>query len=422
MGLIKAAVGAIGSTLGDQWKEAIRCPEMGNEILMMKKTTPNGVITNKSTIIVGPGQVALIYDNGKIVDATAEEGVYEYDESSTPSLFAGEFGAFFKEMWQRFTYNGATAKEQAVYFFNIKEIIGNKFGTPNPVPYKDWGHPIMNARTNSYIAMSVKIRCFGTYTFKITDPFMFMSKIAGLSDVYRKDDLVEQMRAEVIGSFSNVLNGLGSDKYKIEALELPNKTDEIKQIMDQEVFDQPIRERGIKLVSFIVESLTLDEESEDKIDKYEIGGDAYQQQGTLVGAYSDAVTAAASNPNGAMNGFMGIGMMNMTTGGMFNGAASGAFNNAKPMAPNPSVLNTNPVDIAGQPEPTPVKPQSEPIKEPEVKSTPVAQSGVACTNCGEIVTGNFCGNCGTPAIKKKFCTNCGIEVPGNFCTNCGKKA
>ena len=115
MGLIKAAAGAIGSTLKDQWKEAIRCEDMTNDILMVKKTTPTGVITNKSTIIVGPGQCAIIYDNGKVLDASAEEGVYEFDTSSSPSFFAGEFGKTFKEMWQRFTYNGATSKEQAVF-------------------------------------------------------------------------------------------------------------------------------------------------------------------------------------------------------------------------------------------------------------------------------------------------------------------
>ena len=136
MGLIKAAVGAIGSTLHDQWKEAIRCEEMGNDILMMKKTTKNGVISNGSTIIVGQGQCAIIYDNGKVIDATAEEGVYTFDSSSTPSFFAGQFGAVFKEMWQRFTYNGASAKQQAVFFFNTKEIIDNKFGTAAPIPFQ----------------------------------------------------------------------------------------------------------------------------------------------------------------------------------------------------------------------------------------------------------------------------------------------
>lgn len=409
MGLIKAAFGAVSSTLSDQWKEALRCEEMGNDVLMIKKTTPNGVISNKSTIIVGPGQVAIIYDNGRIVDATAEEGVYTFDSSSTPSLFAGQWGGMFKEMWQRFTYNGATAKEQAVYFFNTKEIIGNKFGTPNPVPYKDWGHPIMNARTNGYIAMSVKVKCFGTYTIQIDDPFLFMSKIAGLSEIYTKDQLVEQIRSEVVGAFSNVMNGLGSDKYKIEVLELPNKTDEIKQIMDQEVFDKPIRERGIKIVSFIVESLTLDDESSEKIDNYEIGGDAYQQQGVLTGAYANAIQGAANNANGATNGFMGIGMMNMATNGMNMGAA---FNNAQPMQPNPSALNQNPISNA-----TPSQPENTVIPNDTIKS-----NGAVCAKCGNPVSGKFCSNCGAPVIQKKFCSNCGTEVTGNFCTNCGTKA
>ena len=144
MGLIKATIGAVGSTLHDQWKEAIRCEDMNNEILMMKKTTKTGVITKNSTIIVGPGQCAIIYDNGKVIDATAEEGVYTFDESSSPSFFAGQFGAVFKEMWQRFTYNGATAKQQAVFFFNTKEIINNKFGTRAQIAFLEWSHPIHN--------------------------------------------------------------------------------------------------------------------------------------------------------------------------------------------------------------------------------------------------------------------------------------
>ena len=142
MGLIKAAKDAIGGTLHDQWKEAIRCEDMTNDILMVKKTTDTGVITNKSTIIVAPGQCAVIYDNGRVIDATAEDGFYTFDDSSSPSFFAGQFGAVFKEMWERFTFDGATAKEQAVFFFNIKEIIDNKFGTPVPIPFSDWSHPI----------------------------------------------------------------------------------------------------------------------------------------------------------------------------------------------------------------------------------------------------------------------------------------
>ena len=239
MGLIKATAGAVGSTLHDQWKEAIRCEDMKNDILMMKKTTDTGVISNKSTIIVAPGQCAVIYDNGKIIDATAEDGVYTYDSSSTPSFFAGQFGAVFKEMWQRFTYNGATAKEQAVFFFNLKEIIDNKFGTPAPIPS------------------------------------LFMSKIAGTANVYKKDDLVEQFRTEVVAVFQNITNELGTSKYKVPVLEMPSQTDEIKQMMDEKVFDAPIRERGIEIVGFAVESVTLDEDSEKKIDDYELSSNSF---------------------------------------------------------------------------------------------------------------------------------------------------
>ena len=127
MGLIRAAFGSVSGTLKDQWKEVIRCEDMTNEVLMVKKTTETGVISNKSTIVVAPGQCAVIYDNGKIIDATAEEGLYVFDTSSTPSFFAGQFKDTFKEMWQRFTYNGVTSKEQAVYFLNMKEIIENYF-------------------------------------------------------------------------------------------------------------------------------------------------------------------------------------------------------------------------------------------------------------------------------------------------------
>ncbi len=389
MGLIRAAVSAVGSTLHDQWKEAIRCEDLDNDTLMVKRTTPTGVISNGSTIIVGPGQCAIIYDNGRILDASAEEGVFTFDSSSTPSLFAGQFGGMFKEMWQRFTYDGASAKEQAVFFFNTKEIINNKFGTSTPIMYKDWGHPIMNARTNSYIGMSVRVRCHGTYTFKICDPFLFMKSIAGTSEVYKKQELEEQMHSEVVASFANVMNSLGSDEHKIEVLDLQNKTDEIKKIMDENVFDQNIRNRGIQLISFAVEPVSLDEESQTKIDNYEIGGDQYQQQGVLTGSFGEALKGAANNANGAATGMMGIGMMNMATGNAIGGISSN--------------------------KPEYMKPQ-------DIKK----EDGVECSNCGNTITGKFCEQCGTKRpeeAKEKFCTKCGEKVAdgAKFCMNCGNQ-
>lgn len=394
MGLIKAAVGAVGSTLHDQWKEALRCEELGNDILMKKVTTKNGVISNGSTVIVAPGQCAILYDNGRILDATAEEGVYTFDSSSTPSLFAGQFGDMFKEMWQRFTYNGATSKQQAVYFFNIKEITGNGFGTTTPVPYKDWGHPVMNARTNSFIGMSVKIKCYGKYTFKISDPFVFLSNFAGVGDEFRKDQLVEQMRSEVLSSFINVLNELGTDKYKVEALEIPSQTDEIKKMMEEKAYDEAIRNRGVQILTFNVEGVSLDDESNEKINNYELGGDVYSQQGALTGSYATAVKDAANNSNGTMNGMFGVGMMNMVSGNAFAAATTNAFNKGQPMQPQ-SVEKVE--------------------KESIDKWT--------CPNCKKEVEGKFCSDCGAKRTEGKFCSNCGTKLDANakFCTECGTK-
>lgn len=409
MGLIKAAVGAVGGTLKDQWKEAIRCEDLGNDILMMKKTTPTGVISNKSTIIVGPGQCAIIYDNGRVIDATAEEGFYTFDNSSSPSFFAGQFGATFKEMWERFTYNGATAKQQAVFFFNTKEITQNKFGTPAPIPYQDWSHAIPNQMTGQITPLRVEVKCFGTYTFKIVNPAVFMNEIAGTADVYRKSQIIEQIRSEVIATFQNVLNELGNANNKVPVLELPSQTDEIKQVMDEKVFDEPIRRRGLSIEVFAVESVTLDAESEKKIDDYELSSNAMMQQGKLVGAYANAVQDAANNANGAANGFMGIGMMNMASGGVMGGATQGPWQNAQPVQ---SVMNNQPV--------APVQEQ-QPAQENIVTSN--NSNGWVCPNCNTTVTGKFCAECGTKRPEGKFCSNCGVKLSetAKFCGECGTK-
>ena len=413
MGLIKAAVGAIGGTLGDQWKDLISCEDMGNDILMVKKTTKNGIISKDSRIIVAPGQVAVIYDSGTILDATAEEGAYNFDQSTSPSFFAGQFGAVFKEMWTRFTYGGTPNKEQAVFFFNIKEIKDNKFGTGTPIPFQDWSHPIPNQMTGTMTPLRVQVRCYGKYTFKISDPAVFMRNHAGTAETVTKDELVEQMRSEVVAAFQNVLNELGTTNYKVPVLELPSNTDEIKKAMDAKVFDAPIRERGIQLVGFAVESVSLDDESSKKIDNYELSSNSFMQQGTMVGAYSNAVQDAANNPNGAVNGFMGVGMMNMASGGMVGGAAQGAFQNQ-------GVSAASPIDPFAKPEGAVAVAAA---SAPAVEGTP-------CPKCGTPITGKFCTECGTPkdgaapaeepkAEAANKCPECGAEVTGKFCTECG---
>ncbi len=399
MGLIKAAVSSVSGTLSDQWEDLIKCEDMGNDTLMVKKTTKSGQISKNSRIIVAPGQVAVIYDSGSVLDATAEEGVYNFDQSSSPSFFAGQFGAVFKEMWQRFTYGGTPAKEQAVFYFNIKEIKDNKFGTGTPIPFQDWSHPIPNQMTGSITPLSVKVRCYGTYTFKIADPATFMRNHAGTADTVTKDTITEQMRSEVVASFQNVLNELGTSEHKTPVLELPSNTDEIKETMDGKVFDKPIRERGLQLVGFAVESVSLDEDSQKKIDNYELSSNGFMQQGSLVGSYGRAVEDAANNANGAGVGLMGVGMMNMASGGAIGGVAAGAFNGGGYKA-------------------------GETI-DPYAKGD-TAKAGVPCPKCGTLVTGKFCPECGTKLEEEakpeeKKCPKCGAPATSKFCQECGTK-
>lgn len=439
MGLIKAAKEAIGSTLGDEWKEAIRCDDMGNDVLMMRKTTPNGVISNGSTIIVAPGQCAIIYDNGRVIDATAEDGMFTFDTSTTPSFFAGQFKESFKEMWQRFTYNGETSKQQAVFFFNLKEIMDNKFGTAAPVPFQDWSHPIPNRMTGSVSPLSVKIRCYGTYTFKMSNPAIFMQELAGTADIYYKSSVVEQMRSEVLASFQNVLNELGNSEHKVPVLEMPSQTDEMQTMLEERVYDEPIRRRGLRLISFSVESVTLDDESEQKINDYELSSNSYMQQGKMTNAYANAVENAASNSSGVASGFMGIGMVNMATGGMMGGMATSPWQNQNEQGnsinydPYASSNQTAPVveepvvtepmvpteTVAQEPiMPEPVMPEEpiapEPIMpEPVVPQEPMAfEENLTPTSKEE-----------TGSITLKMCKKCGKMNPANssFCNNCGNE-
>ena len=388
MGLIKAAAAAVGTTLHDQWKEYIRCDDLGQDILMKRVSTPNGVISKDSAIQVAPGQIAVVFQNGQILDATAEEGIFTFDESTSPSFFAGQFGAVFKEMWERFTYNGGTFKEQAVFYINAKEIMDNKFGTPAPIPYQDWSHPIPNQMTNSMSPIRVDVKCFGKYTFKISDPAIFMSRVAGTAEEYRKDELCEQMRSEVIGAFQNVLNELGTSEHKVPVLELPSSTDEIKKVMDEKVFDQPIRDRGLSILGFVVESVTLDEESKKKIDNYELSSNQFMQQGTLTGAYANAVGDAAKNEAGAMNGFLGVGMMNMASGGMMGAVTNNVMNS------QPSAANMQSYD-----------PYTNQAAEQLNQARTVA--GASSVNTQEV---NYCPNCGTRSQGGSFCVNCGTKL------------
>ncbi len=378
MGLI---LRSIGGAVSSAFRDGISCEDMRQDILMMHKSTQNKVISQGSRYSVFPGQAAVFCNNGMVFDVKTEPGVYEVYESSSPSLFDSNIMEVIKEIGERFSFGGATSKLQGVYYFNTREILNNGFGTPAPVPYKDWDHALPNARTGQYLYMSLNIKCFGKYTFKISDPLLFMKEYAGSAEVVTKDDLTEQLRSEIISVFSNVLNGLG-DK-QIGAMSLPSQTDEIKSILEERQYDETLRKRGLCLTGFVVESVTLDEESRKKIDMYETGGDAFQQRGMLTQAALDA----ANNSAGAATGMMGLGMF----GNMFGGN-----------------LGQAPV-------------QQMPIQQPQQNQAVQVQQGPRCPNCGAPVNGKFCSECGSPVAVTKKCPRCGNEVKANakFCAECG---
>lgn len=449
MGLIREVISNVGrsisGTIRDSYKDVIECPNMGNNILMMKKTTESGRISRKSIILVQPAQMVVIIDSGRVIDATAEEGAYLFDESTTPSFFAGDFGASFRDMWERFTFGGANSKQQAVYFFNMKEITDNKFGTTSPVNFSDWMHAVSNPRIPGGLTpMSVQLKCRGSYTFKLADPPTFMREIAGTAAIYEKTEIINQMKMEVLASFQSVLNRMGSREFCVGANDLLSKTNDIKTIMNQEVFDESIRNRGIRIVSFIIEAVDIDAESKRKIDQWEFSSDQLSQQGRLVESYSNAMEGAATNSAGAMNGFMGLGIMNMGTGGFMGNIASqtGAamtgmgqqgMNGQGTMGMQQGMPQAMQLGAMGMQQNTTQNAATRmcpnchiPVPGkfcPECGAKFEEEKQKICPKCGAQVQGKFCTECGAAVEEPSviMCPDCHIEVPGKFCPNCGRK-
>lgn len=392
MGLIKAATSAIGTTLADQWEDYVKCDSMDNNTLVVKKTTKSNQISSNSRIEVGEGQVAIIFDSGKILDATAEPGIYTFDSSTSPSLFAGQFKDVFKETWQRFTYNGQAAKEQAIYYINIKEIFDNKFGSANAIPYDD---PIYH---------DIRIRYHGSYTFKISNPITFFKNVVGnVSDVYTKSTLMEQADAEFLTCIAGAIGRCASDGIKYSHL-----TEEQQRIAEymNDALDEKWRElRGMEVVSVALDTPTPDDKSAERIEKFADSRFYSNQEnaaGRLVDATANAMENAASNENGAANGFMGLGMMNMASNNLMGGQSPIAFT-------TPTQTNNT----------TPTQTQN---SAPTQTSTP-SNDVKYCVNCGTPITGKFCSNCGTPAPEDKVnaCPKCGAKPldGAKFCVECG---
>ena len=419
MGLIRAAMGAAGGTLADQWKEYFYCDAIPENVLAVKgqkKTTrrssnrhgDDNVITDGSVIAVADGQCMLIVDQGKIVDMCAETGEYTYDMSSEPSLFCGSLGQGLKNMFgtmaNRFTFGGEAPKDQRIYYFNTKELIGNKYGTPSPVPFR-----VVDQRAG--IDIDVGIRCFGEYSYRVSNPMLFYTNVCGnVSEAYTRDRLDSQLKTELLTALQPAFAKIGETGIRYS--QLPGHTMELADALN-EVLSKKWRDlRGIEIVSFGVSSVTADEEDEKMLKELQRNAafmDPTRAAAHLVGSQGDAMKAAAANKGGAAMAFMGMNMAGQA-GGM-NAQdlyAMGQQQTAQPAASQPAgwtcsccyTGNTGKIcGECGAPKPAP--------------------AGEWKCSCGAVNTGKFCGECGKPRPADEWTCSCGSVNKGKFCANCG---
>ncbi|MBR4859283.1 MAG: SPFH domain-containing protein [Clostridia bacterium] len=402
MGLIKAGIGALGGVLADQWKEFFYCDSLENDVLMVKGQKRVGgrssntkgsdnIISNGSGIAVADGQCMIIVEQGKVVEVCAEPGEFTYDSSTEPSIFSGKLGDSIKETFKligkRFTYGGDTGKDQRVYYFNTKEILDNKFGTPNPFMFE-----VVNKRLG--MSRTVQVRCNGIYSYRISDPILFYTKIAGnVSDEYRREEIDMQLKTEFISALQPAFAILS--ELELRPAQIPAKTTELKDALNKALKVEWTDRRGISVESIALNPITLTEEDMKKINQMEdaatMGSNPFMMAGRMTDAQANAMEAAAANENGAMNGFMGF---NMAMG------ANGGFNAAQ-------------MYQAGVQ-------QQQQMTQQQAAPAP-AQGGWKCA-CGATVSGNFCTECGAkkPSDEGWTCS-CGAVNKGKFCPNCGAK-
>lgn len=403
MGLIKAITGAVGGTLADQWKEYFYCEAMDADVLVTKgqkrvsgrssntKGSDN-IISNGSGIAVADGQCMMIVDQGKIVEVCAEPGEFTYDSSSEPSIFAGSLGQSiidtFKEMGRRITYGGDTGRDQRVYYFNTKEIIDNKFGTANPVPFRV-------VDRNIGLDIDVSLRCNGIYSYKLENPMLFYTNVCGnVESEYRRSEIDTQLKTEFISALSPALAKISD--LQVRPNQIPAHTEELSAIMNEALTQKWGELRGIKVVSIAMNPPTLPEEDAEMIKQAQrtaIMRDPTMAAATLVGAQADAMKSAAENSAGAMTGFMGFGMAQQA-GGM--------------NAQNLFAMGAN----QQQQQPAPAQPAPAPA--------PSADQWKC--GCGAVVNGKFCTECGAkkPSADGWTCS-CGAVNKGKFCAECGAK-
>lgn len=416
MGLIQAAVMATASTFGDTWKEFFYCDAIPADVLVVKgkkKTSlfsankgNDNIITNGSTIAVNDGQCMIIVDQGQVVEMCAVPGEYVYDMSTEPSLFGGNLGSDIKETFKligkRISYGGDTAHDQRVYFFNIKEITDNKFGTQNPVPfrmaYEDIGRNF-----------TVGVRCNGVFSYKISDPLLFYTNVCGnVASAYTRSNIDQQLKSEFLNALNPAFAKLSQSGLRYD--ELPLHTVELSNAMGSVLSPQWNEKRGLEIVSVAINSVTISKDDEERIKRFEDTAwnrNATNAAATLINAQADAMTAGARNAGGSAMGLYGMNMAQQAGGfnaqSLFQMGVQQQQNNANTWKCSCGTDNTGKFCAnCGKPKPT--------------------ASGTWKCSCGAENTGKFCAECGKqkPAVSGTWKCSCGAENTGKFCAECGK--
>ncbi len=417
MGLIKAAVSSVGGVLRDSWLESIEPGQMSDTTVMVSgvkvkngKTSntkgSDNVISNGSVIHVYPNMMMLLVDSGKIVDFCAQEGYYQVSLSSAPSLFNGELDESIKDTWERFKFGGTASTTQKVYYINLQEIKGIRFGTKNPVNYYD----------QRYDA-ELFLRAHGTYSIKITDPLKFFNE-AIPRNASRCDfnDISAQYIDEFMDALQSAINQLSVDGISISTV--TSRSRELSKYMAQTLDEDWNNLRGMEICSVGIASISYDEESKKLINMRNQGAmlkDAAIREGYVQGSIAEGIKAAGSNKNGAAQTFMGMGM-GMDAAGGFMSAASRTNAQQMQMQQAKSKENAETWKCSCGAENTGNFCGSCGNRKP----TPQGEVRWQCS-CGTVNTGNFCSNCGAKNPNAAWKCSCGAENKGNFCNNCGAK-
>ncbi len=445
MGLIKAAWTAAGGTLADQWKEYFYCDALDADVLVAKgekhvsgrsanRKGDDNIITDGSHIAVANGQCMIIVEDGKVIDACAEPGAYTYDTGTSPSVFGGSFAeglkGVAKEAWSRFQFGGGAGRNQRIYYVNIKEIPGNKYGTPNPVPFRV-------VDRNIGLDVDISIRCNGEYSYRIVNPMVFYANVCGnVGYVYTRDQIDSMLKSELLTALQPAFARISDMGIRYSAL--PGHTLELSDALNEVLSKKWTELRGIMVYSLGVNSVTAAKEDEEMIkqlQKSAVMRDPGMAAATLVGAQADAMRSAAANKNGAMSGFMGMGMAQQ----------AGGVNLQDLYAMGQQKVQSRPAHENNAPEPEGAAAKA-PAQEPAAGWTcscgaagntgkfcvecgaqrPVPAAGWTCS-CGTVNKGKFCSECGKPkpaGVPQYRCDKCGFEPedptkPPKFCPECG---